>query len=157
VQRENNKEILSELINRKIREHIRGVSLVGMSDEQLKVHVKKIADKVMSQFKVLKGPGGSLILHNCIETTVKALRIKRDNMDAGYSENRESNVEDGLIADYEVMENLLMEKFELCEKDTESYAGKVRDLTMESYTLKKDLIMYRAKVIIDLLESLNVL
>ena len=150
LQRDNNKEILSELISRKMREHLNVSGLIGMSDDQLRVHVKKLADQITAQFRVLKGSGGSLILHNCIESTLKMMKHQRDNLEGGFAElPKKNNIENEVSAiDYEVMENLLMEKFELCERDTAQLATKVRNLTMESYNLKKDTMLYKGKVVI---------
>lgn len=150
LQRDNNKEILVELINRKIREHLNISGLVGMTDDQLRVHVKKLADRITAQFRALKGSGGSLILHNCIESTIKLLKHQRDNLQGGFDElPKKNNIESEFSAvDYEVMENLLMEKFEVCERETMQLANKVKNLTIESYNLKKDLMLYRGKVVI---------
>lgn len=151
LQRDNNKEILSELINRKLKEYLDVSEFVGMTDDQLRVHVKKLADQITSQFRVLKGSGGSMILHNCIETTLKGLKHQRDNLGGGFGElHKKNQIENDVSAlDYEVMENLLMEKFDLCEKDTAQLAVKVRNLTTESYNLKKDLMLNQGKVRIE--------
>lgn len=147
MQRDNNKEILGDLINKKIKEYMKTINVSAMSDEQLRIHVKKVAEKVMIQFKTLKGPAGSMIVHNCVESTIKLLRIKRNDPE-GFSNDFKhlKNVENEVIADYEMMENLLMEKFELCENDTEDLRGQVRELTIESYNIKKELIDLQTKV-----------
>ena len=147
LQRENNKEILGDLINKKIKEYMKTINVGAMSDEQLRIHVKKVAEKVVAQFKTLKGPAGSLIVHNCVESTIKLLKMKRNDLEGFSNESRPSkNVENEVIADYEMMEDLVMEKFELCEKDTEELRGKVKDLTIESYNIKKELIALQTQV-----------
>lgn len=148
VQRENNKEILGDLINKKIKEEMKTIKVGAMSDEQLRIHVKKVAEKVVVQFKTLKGPAGSLIVHNCVESTLKLLKLKRHDPEGFAAEFQKpsKNAENEVIADYEMMEDLLMEKFELCESDTEDLRSKVKDLTIESYNIKKDLIALQAQV-----------
>ena len=140
MQRENNKDILNDLINKKIREFIRTINVDEMTEEQLRVHVKKVAEGVVAQFKTLKGPTGSFIVHNCVETTVKALKSKKQDAELLFADvPKTKNKKENVGMDYEMMEDLLMEKFESCVQDEGDLRDKIKELMAECYNYKKEM------------------
>jgi len=147
MQRENNKDILNDLINKKIREFIRTINVDEMTEEQLRVHVKKVAEGVVAQFKTLKGPSGSFIVHNCVESTVKALKSKKQDAELLFADvPKTKNKKENVGMDYEMMEDLLMEKFESCVQNEEDFRDQVKQLTAECYNYKKEMISIQYQI-----------
>jgi len=147
MQRENNKDILNDLINKKIKEYIKTIDVDGMTEEQIRVHVKRIAEGVVGQFKTLKGPTGSFIVHNSVEATVKTLKGKKQDKEMFFAETtRDKKRQDEVAVDYEMMEDLLMGKIDLCSHNEEALKEKIKELTLESYNLKKEAIGYQNQV-----------
>lgn len=138
--RDNNKEILSDLINKKIKESARTTNVSTMTEEQLRIHVKQIAEGVIAQFQALKGPSGLIIVNNSVEAMVKILKSKGPGTELHEEFQQEVTMPNEVTADYEMMEDLLMEKFEICEHDNEELRNKVRQITIESFNMKKELI-----------------
>jgi len=151
MQRENNKDILNDLINKKIKEYIKTIDVDGMTEEQIRVHVKRIAEGVVGQFKTLKGPTGSFIVHNSVEATVKTLKGKKQDQEMFFAETiREKKRQDEVAVDYEMMEDLLMGKIDLCTHNEEALREKIKELTLESYNLKKEAIGYQNQVSVNI-------
>lgn len=156
MQRENNKDILNDLITKKIKDYLKTIDVDEMTEEQLRVHVKKIAEGVVAQFKALKGPTGAFIVHNSVETTVKSLKGKKQDQERFFAERaKEKKRQDQVIVDYEMMEDLLMEKLELYSHNDQVLQEKVRELTIESYNLKKEAMGYQSQVIVFVLLCLK--
>jgi len=147
MQRENNKDILNDLINKKIKEYIRTIDVDGMIEEQLRVHVKKVAEGVVAQFKTLKGPTGSFIVHNSVESTVKALKGKKQDQEMFLADATQTKKrQDEVVIDYEMMEDLLMGKINLCTHNEEVLREKIKEMNIESFNLKKEAMSYQNEV-----------
>lgn len=150
MQRENNKEILNDLINKKIREYIQTNDVSAMTEEQLRVHVRRVADEVVGQFKTLKNPSGSFVIGKSVDAIVKILMANQQELGKTLlilSSSKDTNMAPTVAPqDYQMLETVLMEKYDASRHEAENMKKKVADLTLESFNIKKEIASEREVV-----------
>lgn len=134
--RETNQEILYDLISRKIKDFFNKTDVDQMTNEQLKLHTKTIAESVMEQFTALKGAANIVLIQNRIEYMIGRLKSSKtsqiDNMANNWkSLNQYRNSQ--LVADYKSQESLLIRDFEKSLQNIKNLQEKVKNMNQESY------------------------
>lgn len=134
--RETNQELLYDLISRKIQDFFNKTDIDQMTNEQLRLHTKTIAESVMEQFTALKGAANIVLIQNRIQYIIGRLKSSKtaqlDNMANNLkSLNRYKNSQ--LVIDYKSQEMVLIRDFEQSLQNIKSLQEKVRNMNQESY------------------------
>jgi len=139
--RENNQEILYELIQKKIKDFFFKTDIDSMTREQLKVHTKMIAESVIDQFKSLKGAINLVLIQNRIDYIIGRLRHSK-HMNSSESPGFLTNGAEKktkIIVDYKSIEAAFIRNYQQSLQNIKEYRDHIKVLNKKSYKLKNQL------------------
>jgi len=138
--RENNQEILYELIQKKIKDFFFKTDIDTMTREQLKVHTKMIAESVIDQFKSLKGATNLVLIQNRIDFIIGRLRHSK-NMKANDNQFANSGIDKKtkIVVDYKSIEAAFIRNYQQSLQSIKEYRDHIKILNKKSYKLRNQL------------------
>lgn len=136
--RENNQEILYDLISKKIKDFFFKTDIDQMTNEQLKLHTKTIAESVIDQFKSLKGATNLTLIQNRIEYIISRLRSKKNNQVdemLGYAKESIDRIKAKPVIDYKSIESMLIKNYEQSIQSIKDLREKLKYFNKQSFKI----------------------
>ena len=113
VKREFNREIMNDLLVRKIKKHMPDLNEIDITNENAKVQIKLITEEMLNHFSTLKGFKSMALLNSYVESLIKTItkkmKVHEDLFDIS-SVNPHNKSEKSLV-NYRSMEGILSKKY----------------------------------------------
>lgn len=146
---ENTRNILDDLILKKIKKYIETVDIDKTKDDQLKFQIQRITDEVLGQFRSLKIAGSVIVLQNHITKMVKKIKTKKYEYQKLFDFSKEDPEKNkSSLVDYKTAETLLIKTFEKNLEDIRKQRENISFVNNRINDLKKDMKKELSRVVV---------
>ena len=113
VKREFNREIMNELLIRKIKKHMPNLNEIDIKNENAKVQIKLITEEMLNHFSTLKGFTSMALLNTHVESLIRIItkRTKVHEDLFGISSGNPHNESEKSLNNYRMVEAILSKKY----------------------------------------------